>query len=184
MPHRLSPVLLGLAALAGCSSASKFQAAGLDTQVYPAGVNSTARADWSVSEQRTLSLHAGYNNTERQDFGEHDDESGGGPGFGISGRHYWGEDYSGWFAGGRLDLWLLDIDWQDRPGTPAARAGQTDIVVLQPTALGGYRWKLGNSPWRLDLYAAGGVEINVSTAGEDVGEGAIGLLGLALSYAF
>ena len=172
--------LFGLAASTGCSSPSTLQGVGLDTQAYPAGVITTARVDWSQGDSRSISLHAGYNATKRDDFGEHDDESGGGPGLGVSLRKYWGENHAGWFAGGRVDLWFLEIDWEDGP----ASTGQTDAVVLQPTALGGYRWKLGNSPWHLDLYGAGGAEINVSTSGEDVGEGAIGLVGLALTYGF
>ncbi|MFT7485357.1 MAG: hypothetical protein ACI9F9_001207 [Candidatus Paceibacteria bacterium] len=168
---------LGAAFLASCSSPKSL---GLDAQAYPAGIISTARADWSLQEDRSLSIHAGYNVTERDDFGEHEDESGAGPGLGISARQYFGEQQSGWFAGGRLDLWWLDIDWEDQPPS----SGQTDVVVLQPTAQGGYRWVPANSAWSVDLYAAGGLEINVSTSGEDVGEGAIGLIGLGVGYSF
>ncbi len=163
-----------------CQSAS-FSGAGLDVQGYPAGVITTARADWEVSPRRTVSVHAGYNATDRQDFGEHDDETGGGPGLGVSGRHYFGEEHAGWFAGGRLDLWLLDIDWED---DSPSRAGSSDAVVLQPTVQGGYRWDFGDGDWSLDLYGAAGAEINLDTDGEDVGEGAIGLLGVALTYGF
>jgi hypothetical protein len=56
------------------------------------------------------------------------------------------------------------------------------VLVLQPTVVGGYRWRLGDSSWNIELSAALGAEINVVSAGEDVGEGAIGLLGIGLAY--
>jgi len=70
-----------------------------------------------------------------------------------------------------VDLWFLDIDWKDDPNL----SGSTDVVVLQPTVEGGYAWWLG--PGRLELLAAVGAEINVDEDGEDVGDGAIGLIG-------
>ena len=51
--------------------------------------------------------------------------------------------------------------------------GETDIWVLQPTVRAGYRLMS-----TLDLSASLGAEINVSTDGEPVGEGAILLVGL------
>lgn len=84
--------------------------------------------------------------------------------------------------GGRLDLWQLEIDWVQNPGSAAERRGETETLVLQPTIRGGYRWRLGDSGWNLELNAAVGAEINVSTAGEEVGEGAIGLVGIGLAY--
>ena len=52
-----------------------------------------------------------------------------------------------------------------------------------PTVEAGYTFRLAQG-WRLNLFAAGGAEINVSTDGEDVGEGAIGLLGFSCLYGF
>jgi hypothetical protein len=63
--------------------------------------------------------------------------------------------------------------------------------VLQPTLEGGYSWLLGAGSWSLDLTAGLGAEINLqedgnlpagSTQREDVGEGAIFLLGLSFLY--
>jgi hypothetical protein len=48
---------------------------------------------------------------------------------------------------------------------------------------GGYGFRLG-ARWRLNVFLAAGAEINVDTDGEDVGEGAIGLLGVSCVYAF
>ena len=48
--------------------------------------------------------------------------------------------------------------------------------MLQPAIEGGYGWNVGSG--RVELTATVGAEINIHTNGEDVGEGAIGLLGV------
>ena len=183
--RRLAPTLLTLTMLAACRAPVEgaYRALGAELQAYPAGVISTVHAGLSECGEAELRLHAGWNETDREDWGDHHDEQGGGPGLGFSGRRYFGEGLDGWFIGARADLWFLEIDWIQNPGTPLARSGDSDVIVLQPTVFGGYRWALGDA-WALELSVAGGAEINVHTSGEDVGEGAIGLLGLSLSYGF
>ena len=150
----------------------------LELQAYPAGLITTLalRFDMGLSDQ--TSLRAGFNKADRQDYGEHDDESGGGPGGGIGYRHFLEQRDRGAFYGARLDLWSLGIDWRE-----GGQRGSTDALVLQPTAEVGYSWPQG-SGWQLDLNLAFGFEINVRTRGESVGEGPIFLLGLGFSYAF
>ena len=155
---------------------------GLEVQAYPAGVITGVQARTPVSDDSEVTYRLAYNATDRQDFGEHDDESGGGPGLGVGYRHYFGPDHSGWLVGGRLDLWILEIDWEDDPpATPLE--GTTDVVVLQPTLEGGYSLPL-NDDWRFDVTLAVGAEINVDEDGDDVGEGAIGLLGFSFVREF
>ena len=55
--------------------------------------------------------------------------------------------------------------------------------MLQPTVEGGYAFWLGED-WKLNVFGAFGAEINVKTDGEDVGEGAIGILGVSVVYSF
>jgi len=181
-----SVVLIATSALplVGCAGTGGSEphayAAGLEVQAYPAGVISAAHVRRALSEHDTATLRLGYNDTNRRDYGEHDDEEGGGPGGGIGWRHYRGPEYTGWLYGARIDLWDLEIDWEEDDGS----RGTTDVLVLQPTVEGGYAFRLGDSPWRLELVAAFGAEVNVDTDGEDVGEGAIGLVGLTLTRAF
>ena len=111
------------------------------------------------------------------------DEDGDGFGGGVGYRHFFGEDLGGWFMGARVDLWSLEIDWRDKLGTPKKRRGSTDVLVLQPTFELGYGFLLEERV-RLNVFGAAGAEINVSTHGEHVGEGAIGLLGLSLVFGF
>jgi len=153
---------------------------GGEIQVYPAGVIGAGRASVALSQRERLLFYVGYNLTDRGDFGEHDDEEGGGPGFGLAWRRYFsGVDRDGWYAGARADLWFLEIDWRD---DEPARSGRTDVLVLQPTAVGGRAWVWDDLV--LDLGLALGAEVNLDTDGEDVGEGAILLGGLGFEYAF
>lgn len=155
--------------------------ANIEVQAYPAGLISVFAVSRAFGGNETLSLYAGYNLTDRQDFGEHENEEGGGPGFGIGWRHYFTPQHDSWHVGVRADFWFLDIDWQDGDGS---RQGTTAITVLQPTVQAGYTWLLGSRRWLLSTTVAVGAEINVRTKGEAVGEGAILLGGVGLAYRF
>jgi len=156
-------------------------AVGPEVQVYPAGVIVAAHGQIGITKRDVLTLRAGYNFTDRRDFGERDDEEGGGPGVGVGVRHFFRDDRSGWLVGGRVDLWSMEIDWHDDIRGGGRREGDTDILVLQPTLEGGYRFRLGPS-LGLDLTGAAGFEINVDEDGEDVGDGGIMLIGATLVF--
>ncbi len=153
---------------------------GVEAQLYPAGGIPGLHAQFPVSDHGVITARLAYNITERGDFGEHDDERGGGLGGGVGYRHYFGDDLDGWMVGGRLDVWALRIDWrEDAP----PRSGSSDVLVVQPTVEGGYGFRLGDG-LRLDLGLALGVEINAHTSGESVGQGAILLGGATLTWGF
>lgn len=173
--------LLGLGLMGTVAAAEPWQVGGT-VQIYPAGVIVTAQALMQPRPHHEVALHIGYNRTERQDFGEHDDESGGGPGVGLAWRWFPRPDHWGWLIGTRIDLWRLDIDWRDAGGPN--RSGETTVVVLLPTAVGGYRWRLADPRWTVEATVALGAEINTHTRGEDVGEGAIFLGGVGMGYRF
>jgi hypothetical protein len=153
---------------------------GGELNAYPAGVVGMVAAAVPIHDDDDLILRLGYNLTERSDFGEHDDESGGGPGVGIGAIHYFADrDEPGWILGTRLDLWRLEIDWEnDGDALTPKSSNTTDIFVVQPALETGYVWPSEGG----DVYVtlALGVEINVWSDGDDVGEGAILLLGLRL----
>ena len=96
---------------------------GLEVQVYPTGVIPGIRYEWDISTQDQLFARVAYNFTERSDFGEHDDESGGGPGIGFGWRHWLNQTSSEWHYGARLDIWDLEIDWEE-DGPPEVTAKQ------------------------------------------------------------
>lgn len=168
---------IALAALAGAScTTAAGDRIGAEIQAYPAGVIPGLHARHLVNDGAdAITLRIAANITERGDFGEHEDESGSGFGLGAGWRHAVNGtlETDGWLYGARLDVWSLDIDWED----PGPRTGSTDILVVQPTVEVGYGWSFADGG-RLELTAGLGAEINVDTDGEDVGEGAIGLIGL------
>lgn len=153
-------------------------AGGVTLQAYPAGTIVALHGAISLGQRDALRGYAAYNITHRRDFGEHEDERGGGPGAGVAWRHYFGSGHHGLHVGPRIDMWLLAVDWIDHNGL---EKGSTSLVVLQPTAQLGYTWQFGNGRFALAATAALGAEINVITEGEDVGQGAILLLGVSIS---
>lgn len=156
-------------------------ALGVEVRAYPSGVIPALYGEHALSAHGALTFDLGANHTDRGDDGEHDREDGSGFGGGLGYRHYFGEHFDRWFVGARVDLWSLAIDWEDQPGTPMMASGESDVLVLQPTVEAGYAFLLG-ARWRLNVFVAAGAEINLDTDGEDVGEGAIGLLGVSILY--
>ncbi|MEZ6002687.1 MAG: hypothetical protein R3F17_08000 [Planctomycetota bacterium] len=148
---------------------------GPELQVYPAGVIGGVRWEWPNYANDVWFGRFGYNRADRGDFGEHDSEEGGGFGLGTGWRRWNNETHTGWHYGARVDVWKLEIDWRDQ--TPVT-SGTSKTLVLQPTLEGGYSWPMGEEG-RLDLTLGLGAEINLDTDGEDVGEGAILLLGVS-----
>jgi len=159
---------------------------GVEVQGYPAGIISGLRFEWPNEGPSMWSARVAYNASDRQDWAEHDDETGGGIGLGVGWR-YWkdaelhnpgeqGAHYRGWHFGGRVDFWALEIDWQDF--SPSLQSGRSDVLVAQPTLEAGYSWQTLKGH-RIDLTFGVGAEINIDTDGEDVGEGAIALIGLS-----
>lgn len=191
MKHRTAVAGLALSLVAACAASPTPEPAGGNSgrspwswgpefQAYPAGGIFTVNAQRELSGSDAVIVRAGVNVTERQDFGEHDDESGSGVGLGVGYRRWIDPAADGtWWWGGRVDLWQLGIDWEDdpSPGFPGGRVGSTDVLVVQPTAEFGYSWRLGPGR-RIEVGASLGAEINVDTDGEDVGEGAILLVGV------
>lgn len=171
MMHRL--LFFALTLLAGCQVDMPWRSA-TELQAYPAGFVAAAQARKQLGDGATFFLRGGYNFTDRQDFGERDNEEGEGPGVGIGYR----QDItpmrsSSWFWGVRADVWWLEIDWRDS----ALGRGTTDVTVFQPAAELGYRvWQQDGGA--MEYAASLGAEINVETDGEEVGEGAILLVGV------
>lgn len=151
---------------------------GLELQVYFTGVVLDARLMSPWEENTSWSVYAGYNYVDRGDHGKHDDETGGGPGVGIGARHYEHKDFTGKAYGLRFDLWMLGIDWEE-----AGVKGSSDTLTFQPTLDIGYAWRV-NDALRVEGMVSVGAQWNVSTDGEDVGEGPTGLIGVAALYEF
>lgn len=154
------------------------ESVGIEAQFYPAGNMINLKTGWAVSDKSMLIGKVGYNRAMRQDFGKHDNEEGGGLGFGAAFKRYFKTGLSGWFIEARASMWFLDIDWQDNS---PLQTGSTNISVFQPTAGVGYDFKI-NDNLKLGLTAAFGYEVSVATKGESVGEGGISLFGISFAH--
>lgn len=161
---------------------------GAEFQVYPTGVLPGLRIDWALNNRSTLNLRTGLNIIRHRDLGVHEDERGLGVGFSLGYRRYFTsitQPLSRWFLGLRSDIWFNAIDWKDHIGLTNEVKGTSNIVVVQPTLEGGYLFTLGtNKQFTLAPSIAFGFEINVANDGEEVGEGAILLLGISGGYRF
>jgi hypothetical protein len=165
-------------------------AVGGEVQLYPAGVIGGVHARTIVGPGEFVTARVAANVTDRRDWGEQDDEEGAGWGGGLGYRQYFdpavdgtSSSGAGFLWGARVDVWDLEIDWQDAPGTPGATSGSTDVLVLQPTVEIGYGFDL-SSGWRGEFVLGAGFEINLDEKGRDVGEGPIGLVGVTLVPSF
>ena len=149
---------------------------GVELRAYPAGLIPAARGDWPVGPRLSFTALAGYNFTNRRNWGEHSHESGGGPGLGVGLSRSVPGARTGWLLGFRTEFWTLGINWRD----PGGRRGNTRVWVFQPTARVGHIWGWTGSRLQLEATASLGAEINVRTRGEAVGKGPIFLLGVGL----
>lgn len=155
----------------------------LEWQTYPAGTIPGLRAEWSIGAKSGVHLRAGYNIVRHRDLGIKDDERGGGFGFSLGYRRFLREGHRGWHGGLRCDLWFNSVEWTDKIDQPDEIKGTTEVTVLQPTAEVGYLFSLKNG-WIFTPSIALGAEINIVVDGQEVGEGAILLIGLQFGKRF
>ena len=153
---------------------------GMEIQQYPTGFLFGFYQDWQISKCAYLEGRLGYNLVRHGDAGVHDDERGGGFGGSIGLHWILGRTKQtarkAWILGGRIDLWFNNIDWKDAIDF-GYQKGSTKAMVLQPTALVGHQFSMGNQ-WLLTPTLAFGAEVNVREEGGEVGEGLILLWGL------
>ena len=99
---------------------------GVEVQGYPAGIMVGPRVSFAAGDHHEINFRGAYNLTDRRDFGENDNEEGGGPGGGLGYRYYFKNNRTHFFLGSRLDIWRLEIDWRNDDGS----SGETDITVF------------------------------------------------------
>ena len=151
-------------------------------QAYPTGLIPGVRIEKGFDEKNAVHLRLGYQFIDHRDLGKHSDETGSGYGFTVGYKRYFKDDFNGFFAGIRNDIWFNEIDWEDAD-VQNTESGTSEIIVLQPTAEAGYLFNLGGN-WILAPTLAFGYEVNVKTKGEPTGEGAILLVGVNFGKRF
>jgi len=144
-------------------------------QAYPTGFIPGLRLENQLNHNTKMHLRLGMNFFDHRDWGVHDDEQGKGFGFTLGASK--SIKNSKFDLGIRNDVWFNKVDWKDF-SLLSIEKGQTDIVVLQPTAELTYRLAIKQVSIRPSL--AFGLEWNVKTDGEPTGEGPILLLGFII----
>jgi hypothetical protein len=153
------------------SSAQKSIDFGFEQNVYPAGIISGLVVESRLGDHGAINFRIAANIARRKGFsGLNDDERGWGPGASIGYRYYLKQGQSGFFAGLRSDIWFMRIDWIDK--SEKVPNGVTNITVIQPTLELGYMFALKGG-WNLSAALTNGLEINVVTKGQEVGQGFI-----------
>jgi len=158
-------------------SPSKYSSYGIELQQYPTGFLLGAQAEFGFKAHQSFDFRLGYNLVDHRDQGKHANEEGGGFGFTLGYRYYFQAQNTRFFLGIRSDLWFNKIEWQDGP----TDSGTTDIVILQPTIIGGYLFLI-KEKWSVTPTLAFGYEINIVEDGEPIGQGPILLWGLNFCY--
>ena len=162
---------------------SQDQVISFKMQAYPTGLIPGIQWEKNVGVKSGVILRLGYNWFRHRDLGVHDDERGDGFGFTIGYRRYFNENRSGWSIALTNDFWWNHVDWYDINASNERVNGETDITVLQPTAVLGYTFAKDQSLIFTPSLAFG-FEWNVRTDGEPTGEGAIVLAGLTIGKRF
>jgi len=163
----------------------------LAMDVYPAGILPTVGYAIPVTGGVSMRLMLSCNVTNRRDWGRHDQEDGHGPGIGAELPLFPATDGRGLFFGPRIQLFRMVINWEDKPdcsdeqcapSSPARMVGQSRIIVVQPMGVVGYRFERPGLIRSWFFRAGLGAEINAVTLGDDVGEGAIFIVGAGMGF--
>ena len=152
--------------------------AGGEFQYYSKGYIAALHLAYNFPIHHSIQLRVGYNKSNWKDKGRHDDEEGGGPGFSLGYRYYFLVRPHGFFLGARVDWWRLNIDWRE-----GISAGKSKISVLQPSLEMGYMILI-NDEFFISPSLAAGVQTNMRTEGEAVGDGFIFLTGISMGWKF
>lgn len=151
---------------------------GGEFQWYSKGFITTLHLAYNFPVHHSLQARLGYNKSNWKTKGNHDNEEGGGLGFSFGYRYYFLVRPHGFFLGARTDISNLSIDW--RQGTSK---GKSKIWAFQPTAETGYMFLINDLFFISPSFAAG-VQSNIKTEGQPVGNGFIVLAGISAGWKF
>ncbi len=179
-------------------------AVSIENQVYPAGfihIYPTAlvnglRLDYGVSDKVSVFVRGAYSVTDRKDWGVFENEKGRGVGLGLGYEQRTPFLSTNLFVGLSANFWFMQVDWQGwsfpncldvytpeecalMDFIPIRTEGATNVIVFQPALNTSYLVKLGPAVF-LKPSLSLGIEVNVKTRGNTVGQGLVLLSGLQL----
>ena len=149
---------------------------GAEFQWYPSGTITGLHLAFNSKLHNSFLIRAGYNKADRKDNGEHASEKGGGWGGSLGYRYYFRPFPHKVFIGLRTDIWRMNIDWTDGP-----LFGETKTWTLQPTFELGYTFIINDQAF-ITPVLSNGVEVNLKTDGQKVGQGFITMVGISAGF--
>jgi len=149
---------------------------GAEYQWYPSGNITGLHLAFNSKLHSSFLVRVGYNKANRKDNGEKDNEKGGGWGGSLGYRYYFKPYPYKLFLGLRSDIWRLKIDWEQ-----GAQTGSTKTWTLQPAFEIGYTFVINDQAF-ITPVISNGVEINIKTEGDKVGQGFITLFGISTGF--
>ena len=149
---------------------------GAQFQWYPSGTIAGLHFAFNSRIHHSVLFQLNYNKATRKDNGEKDDEKGSGWGGAIGYRYYFKPFPHKFFIGAKTDIYRMKIDW-----VQGILTGETKTWTLQPTLEIGYTFIINDQAF-ITPSISNGVEINLKTEGEKVGQGFITLIGISAGF--
>jgi hypothetical protein len=149
---------------------------GGEFQWHPSGTVTSLHVAFNAKMHHSVLVSLGYNKINRDENSDKDVEKGSGWGGTIGYRYYFRLLPHKFFVGARAGLWRKKIDWaQD------LQTGETTTWTIQPTFEIGYTFIINDWAF-ITPSVSNGVEINMKTEGEKVGQGFITLIGISAGF--
>lgn len=149
---------------------------GAQFQWYPSGTVSGLHVAFNSKIHHSVLFQLSYNKANRRDNGEKDDEKGSGWGGAIGYRYYFKPFPHKFFIGAKTDIYRMKIDWLQ-----GILSGESRTWMLQPTFEVGYTFIINDQAF-ITPSISNGVEVNLKTEGEKVGQGFIILIGISAGF--
>src|SRR5688572_5053727 len=149
---------------------------GAHYQWYPSGTITGLHFAFNSKIHHSILLQLNYNKANREDNGEKENEKGSGWGGAIGYRYYFRPFPHKFFIGAKTDIYRMKIDWSQ-----GIETGETKTWTLQPLFEIGYTFIINDQAF-ITPSISNGVEINVKTEGDKVGQGFITLIGISAGF--
>ena len=145
---------------------------GGEFQWYPSGKIASLHVAFNAIMHHSVIVRLGYNQINRDNNIEKGSAWGGGIGY----RYHFRLLPHKFFVGARAGLWRTKIDWAQ-----SLETGETTTWTIQPTFEIGYTFIFKDWAF-ITPSISSGVDINLKTEGENVGQGFITLIGVSAGF--
>jgi hypothetical protein len=151
---------------------------GAEFQDYYRGNMTCLHLAYNFPIHSGIQFRVGYNKSNWKGAGLHDNEEGQGPVFSLGYRYYTLVRPHGFFFGAHLDFSRLTIDWRE-----GAITGTSKISALQPTIELGYMFLINDMVF-ITPSVGTGIQTNLKTEGQKVGDGSVFTTGISAGWKF